>query len=164
MPSQWSINWCGSDFNSVWSPLPSCLPKCRLKGEFLDSYLTTSFRVGNFGNTSAVRVIYFCKCSEFNLAFKNAAINSENIFCFWDNCIWIGSLKLSLLRRQYLSLTVNMLTNILKTLRVTKRDFFKSIPFTVINKYGKGGAVQISRVFGPPWYVASQRVLRKGTF
>ena len=31
-----------------------------------------------------------------------------------------------------------------------KEIFSNSIAFTVINKYGKGGAVQISKVFGPP--------------
>ena len=44
-----------------------------------------------------------------------------------------------------------MLTNILKTLHITQKDFFYSIAFTVINKYGRGGVVQISTVFGPPY-------------
>ena len=44
-----------------------------------------------------------------------------------------------------------MLTNIVKTFHVTKREVFSySIAFTVINEYGKGGAVQIYKVFGPP--------------
>ena len=46
------------------------------------------------------------------------------LFCFRDNCIGIGCLKLSLSRREYLSLAVNIFTNILKTLHITKRDFF----------------------------------------
>ena len=31
-----------------------------------------------------------------------------------------------------------------------KEIFFNSIVFTVINKHGKGGVGQISKVFGPP--------------
>ena len=48
-----------------------------------------------------------------------------NFFSFWDNCIWVCSLKLCLLRREYVSLAVNMVTNILKTLHVTKRDLLQ---------------------------------------
>ena len=43
-----------------------------------------------------------------------------------------------------------MLTTILKTFHVTERDFPNSIVFTVNNIKVKGGAVQISKVFGPP--------------
>ena len=50
--------------------------------------------------------------------------NSENVFSFWDNCIWKCNNKLPLLRRQYLSLTVNGLTNSPKILHTIKRNFF----------------------------------------
>ena len=46
-------------------------------------------------------------------------------FFLRDNCISIGCLKLSVLRGGYLSSAVNMLTNILKTLHITKRDFLQ---------------------------------------
>ena len=49
----------------------------------------------------------------------------EKVFCFWDNRIWIGGSKLSLLRREYLSSTVNAWTNSLKILHSTKIDFFQ---------------------------------------
>ena len=42
------------------------------KQDFLDNYLTTLFGVRNFGNTSAIRVIFVSKCSKFNVDFKNA--------------------------------------------------------------------------------------------
>ena len=38
------------------------------------------FRVGNFGNAKALRVIFFSKCSKLNLTFKNAAKDSEKVF------------------------------------------------------------------------------------
>ena len=66
---------------------------------------------------------FYWKCSKFNLAFKNAETKWEKIICCWDNCIWIGCLKLSALGRGYLWSAVNMLTNILKTIHITKRDF-----------------------------------------
>ena len=50
---------------------------------------------------------------------------SENIFRFWDNCIWKCYYKLSLLRREYLLSVVNGLTNSAKIFSITQRDFFK---------------------------------------
>ena len=38
------------------------------------------FRVRNFGNTKAVRVNFFPKCSKLNLDFKNEAKNLEKSF------------------------------------------------------------------------------------
>ena len=49
----------------------------------------------------------------------------QKAFCFWDNCVGIGCVKLSLLRREYLSSAVNVLTNSYKALRLTKTDFFR---------------------------------------
>ena len=65
---------------------------------------------------------------------------------------------MSLLRREYLSSVVNVLTHSPKILRITKRDFCDSISFTVINKYNKGAAVQITTVFETVHYVACPRV------
>ena len=47
----------------------------------------------------------------------------ENVFCFWDNYIWIGIVKLPLLRTGYFSLAGNVLTSSRKVLHVNKRDF-----------------------------------------
>ena len=49
----------------------------------------------------------------------------EKIFFFWDNCIQIGYVKLSLLSREYLSSAINVLKNSLKILHITKRDLFQ---------------------------------------
>ena len=46
-------------------------------------------------------------------------------FLFGDNCVRIGCVKLSLLRREYLSSAVNVLTNSYKALHLTKTDFFR---------------------------------------
>ena len=45
--------------------------------------------------------------------------------CFGDNGVRIGCVKLSLLRREYLSSAVNVLTNTYKAFHVTKTDFLR---------------------------------------
>ena len=108
----------------LWA-IPCCLLKVLLKQEFLDIYFTTYFGVRNFGNTSAMRVILFWNRSKFNIDLKYEETSSENGFCFWVICILIGCIKLSLLRREYLSLAVNVLTNNPQNLHITKRYFFQ---------------------------------------
>ena len=44
---------------------------------------------------------------------------------FLDNGVRIGCLKLCLLRREYLSSAVNVLTNTYKAFHLTKTDFFR---------------------------------------
>ena len=51
--------------------------------------------------------------------------NLRKTFSFSDKSIWIGSAKLSLLRRGYLSSADNVLRNTLKILHIPKRDFFQ---------------------------------------
>ena len=51
--------------------------------------------------------------------------NSEKAMCFGDNGVRIGYVNLSLLRREYLSSAVNVLTNTYKALLLTKTDFFR---------------------------------------
>ena len=55
----------------------------------------------------------------------NAEKNSEKVFSFPDNCIWIGSVKLSLLKREYLSSALSLLIKSLEILHVTNRDFLQ---------------------------------------
>ena len=52
---------------------------------------------------------FFSKCSKFNEYSKNAMKMQKNIFNFFDNCIWIGSGKFSLLRQKRSSSAVNLL-------------------------------------------------------
>ena len=83
------------------------------------------FGVRNFENTKPMKVICFSKHSKFQLHFKKAAKNYKKVFCFWDNCIWTGIVKLSLLRTGYFSSAANVLTSSPKIFHVNKRDFFQ---------------------------------------
>ena len=102
-----------------------CFRRGPLRVDFLEVLFNHVFRCPEFWNTSAVRVIFFWKCSKSKLAFKNAATDCENIFYFCNNCIRIGSLKLSLLKREYLESAVNVFINIPKSLHITKRYLFQ---------------------------------------
>ena len=68
---------------------------------------------------------FFPKYSKFNVDSKKAERNWEKFSCFWDNCIWIGIVKLSLLRTRYLSSAGNVLTSSPEVLHVNKRDLFR---------------------------------------
>ena len=83
------------------------------------------FGVRNFGNAKSVSVIFFSKCLKLNLDLEKASRNWKKVFCFSDNCIWTGIVKLSLLRTGYISSAANVLTSRLKILHVNKRDFFQ---------------------------------------
>ena len=113
------------DGNSVWAPLLCCLWKDLLKGHFLDIYLIIFLRVPNFRNTSAMRAIFCLKILKLNVNFRNSEKNWEKVFCFWDNSIWIGCVKLSLLRREYLPSALSMLGKSLEILHITNRNFLK---------------------------------------
>ena len=63
------------------------------------------------------------KRSKFEIHFKNAAKNWEKVFCFSDNCIWIGIVILSLWRTRYFSSAANVLRSSRKILHVNRRDF-----------------------------------------
>ena len=128
---------------SVLACLPCRMSRGILKREFLDIYLSTFFGAENLGNTWAVRVRFFRKCSTLDVDLKNSEKNRAKRFCFWDKCIWIVCIELSPLRREYLSSAVNMLIKSLQTFHVTQRKFSKSITFIVIKEYGKGARIKI---------------------
>ena len=118
--------WCPWDGIRVSTLLPCCLLRCPLKRDFLDIYLITSFGVRNFGNEYAKRVIFFSKSSKFDVDFEIAQQNSDKPFCFWHKCIWIFCVKLPVLRMEYLSSAVNVLTtNSLKIFDVTTSNSFQ---------------------------------------
>ena len=71
------------------------------------------------------RSCFYSKILKFNIGFKNGAKNWENGFCFRDNCIWIGIVKLSKLRTGYFSSAGNVLPSSPKILHVNKRNFFE---------------------------------------
>ena len=68
---------------------------------------------------------FFWKCSKFNVDYRNAEKSLEKVFCFWDNSIWIGCVKLCLLRREYLSSAVNMWTNSFEILNSSNIDLLQ---------------------------------------
>ena len=116
--------WSCFDFNSVSAPLPCYLSKGPLKRDFLNIYKITFFGVGKFKNTSALRVIFFWEMFKIESKFRKFKKKLENIFHFWDNCIWKCCYKFSLLRRKHLFLAVNGLTNSPEIPHITQRDFF----------------------------------------
>ena len=71
------------------------------------------------------RSSFFRKYLKLHVDFENARKNLEKAFCFWDNFVRIGCVKLSLLRREYWSSAVNVLTNTYKALHLIKTDFFR---------------------------------------
>ena len=143
-PKIWHVNkrdffqlhWFGSDewiwlrwsltyLNSAWARLPFCLSKDPLKRDFLDVYLTT-FSESVISEIHNLWGSCFCsKRSKFQLDFKKATKIREKVFSFWDNCIWIGIVKVSLLRTGYFSLTVNVLRNCPQNWHANKRDIFQ---------------------------------------
>ena len=84
------------------------------------------FGVSNFETTKSMRVVFLLKYLKLQLDLKNAAKNSENVFCWLNNCMRIGIVKLSLLRTGYFSSAANVLTSSPKISHVNQRDFFQS--------------------------------------
>ena len=79
--------------------------------------------------------------------------NCEKPFSLSDNSISIGSVNLSLLRIEYLSLAVNV------SIIFLRGTLSNSIAFSVINKYSKGAVVAISTLFELVYDVACRRLL-----
>ena len=140
------------------------MSKSHLKQNFLDNHLTTFFRVCNFEKTSSMRVIFLLKMFKIWCRFQICSKKLGKSVCFWEKCISIGGIKLSLLRREYMSLAVNLWTKSLKSFHITKGDFSNSIAFTVISNSGKGAVVQIATVFRPVYHVACPTLLWNETF
>ena len=165
---QWSIHmikvlWCR--FQQWFSTFTMLLVKGSFqKGLFRHLY-DDVFGVLNFGNTKSMTVFFFWKYLKFLIDSKNGHRISEKVFCFWDNCIWIGIVKLSLLRTGFFSLAANVLTSSPKIWYVKKtKTFSNSIDLAVINEYDRDAVIQISTVVPVVYHVACRRVLWNGTF
>ena len=105
---------CNAGFDSAWPLLTNCLSKHCLKWLFLYIYLTTF-------SESVTSKIQNARGSSF---FPNSLKSNLDFFCFWDNCMWIGIVKLSPLTTGYFSLVANALTSCPKIWHVNKRSFF----------------------------------------
>ena len=120
----WIIyRWCDPDLNTAWARLPCYLSKVPLKHDFLDIYLTTFSESVISKIQNLWELSFVSKCLKFNLDFWNAAKNSDKLFSFWDNCIWIGIVKLFLLRTVYFSSTANVWKSSPKICFFKKREF-----------------------------------------
>ena len=69
-----------------------------------------------------------------------------------------------LLRREYLSSEVNVLTKGLQTFQVANSDLSNSINFTVISQYGNNARIKIESAFRPVYHVACPGILSNGSF
>ena len=85
------------------------------------------------------------------------------MFFFWDKCIWIVSIHLSLLLREYMSLAANVLRKGLKNFHVSKSDFFNSITSLVIARGGKSALIKIESVLPTVYHLALREVLSNGS-
>ena len=83
------------------------------------------FGVRKFRNTKAMRVIYFAKTFKVSGRLQKSSRKLRKTFCFWDNCISIGIVKLSLLRTGYFSSVANVLASSPKIWHVNKKNFFQ---------------------------------------
>ena len=115
---------CDQNLNSAWDRLPCCLSEGPLKRDFLDIYQITFSESVTSEPQKLWLSSFDSKCSKFNKDFQNSAKSWEKFFCFSDNWIWIGILKLSLLRTGYFSLTANILRSSSQIWHVNKRSFF----------------------------------------
>ena len=59
---------------------------------------------------------------------------------------------------------INNVTSLAQSIMSLTETLCNSIAFTVITKYGKGAARQISTMFGRVYHVAFQKIPRNGTF
>ena len=99
------------------------MSKGPLKREFLDISPTTYFGSVNSKIDQLWGSFFLWKCSKLNVNLENVIKNCENIFRFCHNCIWKCCNKLHLLRKEYLSMAVNGLTNCGKIWHISQRDF-----------------------------------------
>ena len=105
-----------------------------LKLRYLESSPTKIFRVCNFGNTLVMTIILFLKRFKIWCRFQKWNQKSEKVFCFSDNCIWIGSCKFSQYWPGYLPSTDNVLRSTTKISRNTMGGHIFRINLIEINE------------------------------
>ena len=90
-----------------------------------------------------MRVIFFVTMFKIESKFQKWRKKLGKLFCFWDNYIWKCCNTFSLLRREYLSSAVNVLTNRPNIFHITRDTFRNWLACTLTNKYRKGAAVPV---------------------
>ena len=110
---------------------------------------------------------FFSKRSKCELDFKHAANNWEKVFYFWDNCIWIGIVKFSLLRTGYLSLAANVLTSSPRFYMLIRETFSNSISLPLTNEHDRGTVIWVGESqfywHAEPWDYLLTHCLRMTT-
>ena len=101
------------------------------------------FGVRKFRNTKAMRVIFFAKTFKVSGRLQKSSRKLRKTFCFWDNCISIGIVKLSLLRRGYFSSAANVLQAVPRFDMSITETFPNSIDLAVINECDKIAVIKI---------------------
>ena len=86
--------------------------------------ISASFGVDNFRKPWLMRVIFSTHHWKFHLYTKNAKNISQKVYSFFDNVIWVGNGRLSLLPREYSRLTVRLLTSSPKIWYLIIKKFF----------------------------------------
>ena len=122
------------------------------------------FGVRNFEITKSMKIIFFDKLLKISSRFQKCSQKLRKTFCFWDNSIWIGIVKLSELRTGYFSSAANVLTISPKIWHFPRETFCNSIDFAVINEYGKCAVNKIESVLGYVCHVSCQRVISNRAF
>ena len=92
--------YCCEDLSDSSDLLTYWLSISVLTHGFLGIYVTPLFPVYILETNKIWGSSFFPKYPNFYVAFGNAKKNSENIFQFLDNCIWIGCVKQFLLLRE----------------------------------------------------------------
>ena len=116
-----------ADFASVCYPLTCWLLKDVLKWRFLESGLSKSLTVCNFGNILAMTIFFFWKSFKFDVdSIKRTKIWGKK-FRVEDNIIWIRNCKFSHSGTAHLSSAVNVSTNTPRISNSNKRVIFQMI-------------------------------------
>ena len=103
------VLWCR--FQQSLGAFNMLLVKASTETGLLRHLYDYSFRVPNIGNTKSMMVILFSKIFKNSARFQKCSKKSGKRFFLWDNCIWIGIVKLSLLRTGYFSSAADVLTS-----------------------------------------------------
>ena len=122
------VLWCW--FQQCFGTFPCCLSKGPLKRDFLDIYLTT-YSDSIISEIQKLRGLPFFHNGQ-NLVeiSKMQQKLATKFFCFWENCVWIGIVKLSLLSTGYFSSTPNVLRSTPKIRDVNSIELENSLLVT----------------------------------
>ena len=112
-------------FVSVSEPWTRWFTKVLLKRELSGIQVTTFFRVNNFQNIWAMKLIFVLKMRKILFRFWKCKKNSEKIWGFDENGVWTCCGKFSLLWREFMWSAVNVLPDSPKISDLTKKNVFQ---------------------------------------